>query len=436
MSSRVHRFVPAGITLCALVALTPSVSFAAEPNTLTAEEKAEGFRLLFDGKTLTHWDGRPDFWSVEDGAIVGTTTNERPTKGNTFCFYRRELLGDFELRIQWKIEGGNSGIQFRSRDFGNWVCGGYQADIDSGGRYTGILYEERGRAILAEVNEKVQRTADGKKKVVGHFSGVEAIKAAVKQGDWNETRVVAKGNHILQQINGVTTMELIDDEVAKRADGGVLALQLHAGPPMKIRFRSIRAKNLDPEGYSPLFDGVSLTGWKKHETQSDGKWTVEDRAIVGRQHPPGKGGFLRTTRTYKNYELAFETKIEWPFDSGAFLRVGPDGKSHQVTLDYRKGGEIGGIYCPWTQGFVHHCPDGIKSFKKDEWNKVKIRIEGEPSRIQVWVNGTQITDFQHSEKTTKGIPSEGFVCLQVHPGGEGYDKAFAAFRDLRIREID
>jgi len=163
--------------------------------------------------------------------------------------------------------------------------------------------------------------------------------------------------------------------------------------------------------------------------------TLKDGAIVGVQDPPGQGGFLTTYRTYRDFEVELEARIDWPFDSGVFLRVGPTGKSHQVTLDCRQGGEIGAIYIPWGPGFVHHCPGGIEHFKKDDWNKVKIRCQGEPARIQVWVNGTQVTDFQHTAETTKGVPAEGTLCLQIHPGGEGYDKSEARFRAIRITEL-
>ena len=242
-----------------------------------------------------------------------------------------------------------------------------------------------------------------------------------------------------QTLNGVPTMMLIDNEKAKAASCGILALQLHAGPPMTVRFRSIRLKRFAPEAGESLFDGQTLTGWKRHDALPGhgvaGKWFVEDGAIVGMQDPPGQGGFLTTFRTFKDFEFECETQVDWPFDSGVFLRVGPQGKSHQVTLDYRDGGDIGGIYCPWTQGFVHRCPEGMKHFKKGAWNDLKISCQGEPARIQVWVNGTQVTDFQHTAASTKGVPPEGTLCLQVHPGGEGYDQSKARFRHLRIREL-
>jgi len=200
-----------------------------------------------------------------------------------------------------------------------------------------------------------------------------------------------------------------------------------------------RTFNHPAKGFESLFNGKDLTGWKRHEglpgEVTGGRWTVEDGAIVGMQEPPGHGGFLTTLRKFRDFELMIEAKIDWPFDSGVFLRVGQDGKSHQVTLDYRPSGEIGGIYCPWTHGFVHHCPEGIKYLKKDDWNSIRIICEGEPALIRVWVNGTLVTDFQHRTETTSGIPEEGTLCLQVHPGGEGYEKSRVWFRNIFIREI-
>lgn len=426
------------IGMLTVILVLASAASAGQVNTLTAEEREAGFVLLFDGKTLTGWDGNPKFWSVVDGAIVGRTTPENPTRGNTFLIWRQGLLCDFELRLSWKIEGGNSGVQYRSRDYGSWVVGGYQADIDANNRYTGILYEERGRGIMVNRGDKVER-GPGKSVVVDKISSDAAVAEAVNRDGWNDYVITARGNTLTQTLNGVPTMMLIDNEKAKAADCGVLALQLHAGPPMTVRFRSIRLKRFAPKEGEPLFDGHTLTGWKRHDALPGhgvaGKWYVEDGAIVGVQDPPGQGGFLTTFRKFKDFEFECEAQVDWPFDSGIFLRVGPHGKSHQVTIDYRDGGDIGGIYCPWTQGFVHRSPEGIKHFKKGAWNHFKISCRGEPARIKVWVNETQVTDYQHTAATTKGIPQEGTLCLQIHPGGEGYDQSKARFRNLRIREL-
>ena len=108
-----------------------------------------GFDSIFDGKTLKGWDGNPDFWSVKDGAITGITTPTNPTKGNTFIVWRGGEIADFELRLQFRIRGGNSGVQYRSKEVDKWVISGYQADFDGPGGWTGTLYEERGRGVLA-----------------------------------------------------------------------------------------------------------------------------------------------------------------------------------------------------------------------------------------------------------------------------------------------
>lgn len=194
------------------------------------------------------------------------------------------------------------------------------------------------------------------------------------------------------------------------------------------------------EAFISLFDGESLEGWSRHEglpeDQVGGKWEVVDGAIVGDQDPPGHGGFLVTDRDFGDFELELETMLDYPVDSGIFLRVGEDGKSHQVTLDYRENGDIGAIYLPWTQGGVLSNPDGVRHFRADGWNDLRIRIEGEPSRIRFWLNGELVTDFQHTEETTRGVPRRGSIGLQVHPG-ESYEAGKKVrFRNIRIRPLE
>jgi hypothetical protein len=193
------------------------------------------------------------------------------------------------------------------------------------------------------------------------------------------------------------------------------------------------------EGFVALFDGETLDGWHRHEGLPEdnigGKWEVVDGAIVGDQDPPGAGGFLTTAGTYKDYILRLEANIDYPVDSGVFLRVGPTGKSHQVTLDNRPEGTIGSIYLPWTQAMVFENPAGAALFKSGEWNDLEIRIEGEPARIQLFVNGEQVTDFQHTEETTMGVPTEGTIALQIHPGGDWVEGNKARFRNIRIKTL-
>ncbi len=217
----------------------------------------DGFVEIFDGKTLDGWDGDPKFWSVEDGAITGRTTKENPTKGNTFIVWDGEV-GDFELVLDYKIVGGNSGIQYRSFRLKNaadkWRIGGYQADIDSKDTYSGIVYGERARGILVGRGQKGVIGEDGKKKAE-RFAESAAIQAKIKKEDWNTYRIVAEGNHFVQYINGVKTSELTDNDaegVGKRMAKGLLALQLHAGPPMVVQFKNVKLKKLDGEKAAAL----------------------------------------------------------------------------------------------------------------------------------------------------------------------------------------
>lgn len=207
-----------------------------------AEE--DGFKAIFDGKTLENWDGNPEFWSVQDGAITGTTTKDKPTKGNTFIIYKGGDVADFELHLKYKIVGGNSGIQYRSKDNGNWVVGGYQADFEAGPTYSGILYEERGRGILCKRGQKVEIGADGKITETSGPNTNEEIVKAIKKEDWNDYVIIAKGNHLIHKINGLQTAEVIDNQKDKSAAKGILALQLHAGPPMTVQFKDIKIKEL------------------------------------------------------------------------------------------------------------------------------------------------------------------------------------------------
>lgn len=234
-----RRLTPIVFRSARLAAILLFTGCAALVTTSRADE--DGFKPIFNGTDLNGWDGNPKFWSAQDGTITGQTTAENPTKGNTFLIWRQGPVDDFELRLSYKIVGGNSGVQYRSKDFGDWVVGGYQADIDSGDTFSGILYEEKMRGILCNRGQKVHVTADGKKEETKVTDSKE-LQAKVKKEDWNDYEIIAKGNHLIHKINGNVTAEVVDDEAAKRAASGILALQLHAGPPMKVQFKNIRIK--------------------------------------------------------------------------------------------------------------------------------------------------------------------------------------------------
>jgi type 1 glutamine amidotransferase len=203
---------------------------------------------IFDGKTLDGWDGNPDVWSVQDGAITGKTTAEKPIKGNTFLIWRKGDVGDFELKLEYKLIGGNSGIQYRSFEVPNekWVVGGYQADFEAGDNFSGILYGERYRGILANRGQKTVIKEGGKVEVAGSVGDSAQIQSKIKKEDWNTYEITAKGFHFVHKINGVVTSEATDEDSARR-ERGIIALQVHAGPPMQVQFRNICLKRLDAQ---------------------------------------------------------------------------------------------------------------------------------------------------------------------------------------------
>ncbi|HUS38893.1 MAG: family 16 glycoside hydrolase [Pirellulales bacterium] len=235
-----HHFVRLRTTVAALaLLLSLAVVSVAEEN---------GFKPIFDGKDLTGWSGKEGFWSVEDGAITGQTTKEKPTDGNTFITWTEGEVDDFELTLKYRIEGGNSGIQYRSTDLGNYVVGGYQADFEAGDTWSGAHYHERGRGILAKRGEKTEIGPDGKVKVLEQLADGASLQKHIKKEDWNEYHIIAKGNRFIHRINGVVMSDVTDNDKAGFRASGILALQLHVGPPMKVQFKDIQLKRLPLDG--------------------------------------------------------------------------------------------------------------------------------------------------------------------------------------------
>ena len=200
---------------------------------------------MFNGKDLSGWRGDTTRWSVQDGAITGKTTADNLLKYNTFLIWEGGQPADFELRFKYRIVGGNSGVQYRSRviDEDKFVVSGYQADIDSSPRYSGILYEEKARGIMAERGQKVEVGADGQKQV-SELGNKDALQKKIRNEDWNDYTVIARGNHVQHFINGELMSEVIDNQADKAAKSGIIALQVHQGPPMTVQYKDLRIKEL------------------------------------------------------------------------------------------------------------------------------------------------------------------------------------------------
>lgn len=203
-----------------------------------AQDSPKG-KSLFDGKSLTGWSGVPGLWSVQDGAITGKSSADAPLKNNTFLVYEKPIK-DFELTCEFKITGGNSGIQYRSKvlDQEKFIVGGYQADIATN-QYMGINYEEKGRGIIATRGQIVTIDEKGNKIVIGSCGDPKELETKFNLSDWNKYKVIAKGNVCMHLINDHLMSMVIDNQVEKRSFEGVLALQLHTGPPMTIQFKNI-----------------------------------------------------------------------------------------------------------------------------------------------------------------------------------------------------
>ena len=193
----------------------------------------------------------------------------------------------------------------------------------------------------------------------------------------------------------------------------------------------LRSPASDEPGFVSLFDGQSLAGWVTRGGHYDGdaRWKVEDGCIVGRQGPNGEGGLLYTERRYASFELRLEVKLDYPFDSGVFLRMAPQGKGAQVTLDWREDGEIGALY---SDGFLQHNEGGKARFRRDEWNQLAVRCTGFDMHIEAWLNGEELVDYELPEGSPGYAPT-GLIGLQVH--GERGDTGAARFRNVRLREL-
>jgi hypothetical protein len=220
--------------------LLTALSIVAAASLLSAAESEKGFVAMFNGKDLDGWEGKSGGWTIEDGAITGQSTKEKPCKKHHYLMWRGGKPADFVLRLKYKIVGGNSGVQIRSREIPNWDTRGYQADMEAGDKWTGCLFEHA-RGGMAMRGTKVVIDKDGKKNIT-RFAESADLQEKVKADDWNDYEVTAEGNHIVLKINGQLMAELYDNQLSKAASDGVIALQMHPGPPMKVQFKNLRIR--------------------------------------------------------------------------------------------------------------------------------------------------------------------------------------------------
>ena len=245
--------------------LTAVLIGGVETTTLAQNKKAgkDGFIQIFDGKTLKGWDGDPTYWRAEKGNLVGEITPSTLLKTNSFIIWRGGEPGDFELKGEFNITAdGNSGVNYRSDQLTDvpFALRGYQADIDGKNRYTGQNYEERKRTTLAYRGQKttipaytgaatpeairanVKSNAWAGLTVTGSLGSADSLKNLIKSDDWNSFHLIVKGNRLQHFVNGVLMSEVTDEDSVNGKAKGLLGVQVHVGPPMKVQYRNLMLK--------------------------------------------------------------------------------------------------------------------------------------------------------------------------------------------------
>ena len=224
-------------------------------STTRADHHEPGFKSIFNGTDLSGWEGDDRFWRVAGGAIVGQTTTDNATPKNTFLVYQGDTVDDFELRFSYQVNGGNSGVQYRSELLSKWVVKGLQADFEDRmhegkDRFSGMFFEENGRMFMGQRGDVVivrTNPENAKKPNLERIATVGdpvELEQAIKRDDWNDYTIIAKSNIFIHIINGHVMSIGIDEDPVNARKSGILAWQLHAGPPLKIQMKNIRIRKL------------------------------------------------------------------------------------------------------------------------------------------------------------------------------------------------
>ena len=220
----------------------------------TEPDDTAGFVPIFDGKTLSGWDGDLTFWRAEGGAIVGETTPEKVVKVNNFLIWRGGTVKDFELKVEFRMNGTNSGIQYRSTELpniGKWTLKGYQADMDFTEGFVGNVHDERGRApsgeghVVLSKRGQVTRIVDGPRyKIVGTIGDATLLRGVMNVNGWNQYHIIARGPVLMQLMNGQLMAVALDEDAKHASPEGLLGFQMHTGPTFKIQFRNVMYRKI------------------------------------------------------------------------------------------------------------------------------------------------------------------------------------------------
>jgi putative heme-binding domain-containing protein len=424
----------------------------------------DGFVSLFNGKDLSGWTGDTSLWSVEDGAITGKTNGPDHLAYNKFLIWDG-VAGDFELRCEFRLEGdNNSGVQYRSKhekDRGDWVVAGYQADIHANPAYLGMLYDEKGRGIIAQRGQKVVVTKEGKKQATKLDVPVDAVDLT----KWHELTIIAKGNHLTHKLDGVVTVEIIDDQVSEREMEGVIALQVHRGKAMKAQFKNVRLKRLGavsktaglpseptatPIDSMKVAEGFNVELLYSVPKDVQGSWVnmcpdPKGRLIVSDQYgglfrvtPPGIGSSADVKIEKINVDIGEAQGLLWAFDSlyvvvnktgkyesGVYRVFDKDGDDQLDTLTtIRTFAGSSGEHGPHA---VLLTPDGESLFIVCGNKTAPTEVNS--SRVPQIYDEDLLLPRPYGRGFMKGTRAPGGVVYRINPEGTQWEMVASGFRN-------
>ena len=438
--------------------------------TVTAQEQSQS---LFNGKDLSGWAGKSEFWTVKDGAIFGQTTKDKPTKGNTFLVWQGGEVADFVFKAKVRFSGNNSGVQYRSELVGNaddFVVKGYQADLHPKPEYFGMLYAEKWRGIVAQRFQRVIVGPDGKSQIVGEIGDKNQ---KLVDSEWNELTIIAFGNRQIHLVNSVVTMDLTDNHPeAKRK--GILALQLHAGAPMTVEFKDISLKNLNAKSGKAAIEAVSVkTGntatpinrikaakgfqvellysvpsevhgsWVNLCTDNKGRLIVSDQfGKLYKITPPQPGNTLAQTDIKPlNVDIRAVNGMVWAFDalyvgvndyerkipSGLYRISDSDGDDELDKVEMLRAMEARGDHGVHA---VVPSPDG-KSLFLITGNSTKPTQLASNSQVpKVWGEDHLLPSFPDGRGHNRGVLAPGGIIYKVDPDGKNFEAYANGFRNI------
>ncbi len=449
--------------------LTSLLLFALLPLTANAQQ----FKSLFNGKDLAGWAGKNELWTVKDGAILGQTTKEKPTKGNTFLVWQGGDVADFVFKAKVRFSGNNSGVQYRSELVGkpgDFVVKGYQADLHPKPEFFGMLYAEKWRGIVAQRFQRVIVGEDGKPEVVGEVGDRDQ---KLVDTDWNELTIIAVGNRQIHQVNGITTMDLTDNHPeAKRK--GILALQLHAGAPMKVEFKDVQLKQLNAKSGKAAINAVSVkTGntatpinrikaakgfkvellysvpsevhgsWVNLCTDNKGRLIVSDQFGKLYKITPPKNGEALSQADVKplNVDIRAVNGMVWAFGalyvgvndyerkipSGLYRITDSDGDDELDKVEMLRSMEARGDHGVHA---VVPSPDGKSLFLITGNGTKPTQRAGNSQVPQVWGEDHLLPSFPDGRGHNRGVLAPGGIIYKVDPDGKNFEAYSNGFRNI------